>query len=682
MEKLLRPGRVLAIFILFGLILALYGTSLYDLQVVQGSDYYAIATGTTTTEYVVSGERGSILDRNGTVLVSSVPSYNVMLTRGDLMASPDPNQAILDMIYFAIEHGESYTDTFPVTISPPFSYTTMNEIQRYRFDTYLDYMGLDKSISASDFIVWLKAHYGIDYTTPLKDARLIIGIRYELEMRLIVNVNPYIFVEDASNDFVAAILEMNFPGISISKTSKRQYHTRYAAHILGYIGYMNEEEYEHYRDLGYGMNTFIGKDGAEAAFEEYLHGTDGIIEVTRNEAGEVIDVTTVREAVAGNNVYLTIDLGLQAAAENALNTTITAINTNLKEEDSKATGGAAVAVDVRTGEVLALASYPTYDLSTFLDNYYTLISDPTNPLFNRATMGTYNPGSTFKPITAVTALRTGVINPDTTIYDEGCYDRYADYGLYLYCWIWPDSHGSLDVVGALGESCNYFFYTVGIECGPTALAETAERFGLGDYTGIEIAEEPGHRATIDYKASVVTDEHTGWYDADTLMDAIGQSFNYYTTLQMANYAATIANGGRLHNLTLLDLVTSANFANIVFENTPSVRTDSTSEYGGFLEIVRQGMRLSATEGTGAPLFADYPIEVATKTGTTQSDATTTNSGVFICFAPYDNPEIAIAVTVENGKSGSTIMAVAKEMLDYYFSDSFNESYLYENELLP
>jgi penicillin-binding protein 2 len=166
------------------------------------------------------------------------------------------------------------------------------------------------------------------------------------------------------------------------------------------------------------------------------------------------------------------------------------------------------------------------------------------------------------------------------------------------------------------------------------------------------------------------------------MDAIGQSFNYYTTLQMANYAATIANGGRLHNLTLLDLVTSANFANIVFENTPSVRTDSTSEYGGFLEIVRQGMRLSATEGTGASLFADYPIEVATKTGTTQSDATTTNSGVFICFAPYDNPEIAIAVTVENGKSGSTIMAVAKEMLDYYFSDSFNESYLYENELLP
>ncbi len=694
MDKLIRPGRVLALAVVFLLVLGLYGISLYDLQVVQGSDYYAIASGTSTTSTSVVASRGTLLDRNGTILVSSVPSYNVGMNRSELMSAEDPNGVLLDMIYFALEHGESYTDTMPITISPPFSYTTMSEIQRYRFETYLDYMDLPANISASDFIIWLKDHYGIDYTTSLKDARLVIGMRYELEMRLIVNVNPYIFVEDASADFVAAILEMNFPGVTIEKSSKRQYHTDKAAHLLGYVGYMNEEEYEIYGKLGYGLNTHIGKSGVEAAFEEYLHGTDGVIETTRNEAGEIIDQRVVTEAVAGANVYLTLDLGLQTAAENGLYTTITAINIAAEEASkkdadgdglldtvSKATGGSAVAVEVGTGNILACASYPTYDPATFLENYNSLVSDPTNPLYNRATMGLYNPGSTFKPVTALTALQMGIIEPTSTITDEGIYTRYAEHGLYLYCWVWPDNHGTISVAQALGESCNYFFYTVGIECGPTAIATTAQLLGLGEPTGIEIEEMIGNRATIEYKAETIGGEYGDWYDADTLMDAIGQSFNYYTTLQMANYAATIANNGERASLTLLDFVSSSDYSNIIYQNQPEI-VSTMEQYTAFFPVVQEGMVLSGSTGTGSALFENYKVTVATKTGTTQSDATTTNSGHFICFAPAEDPEIAIAVTIENGKSGATVMAVAKEMLDYYFSDSFNASYQYENELLP
>ncbi len=693
MDKLIRPGRVFTLFLIFVLIIGLYATSMYDLQVVQGSDYYAIATGTSTTTTTVSAARGALLDRNGTMLASSVTSYNVGITRGDLMSAEDPNQVLLDMIYFTLEHGQTYTDTMPITISPPFTYTTMSEIQRYRLQTYLEYMDLAANISASDLFIWLKEHYGIDYTTSLKDARLIIGLRYELEMRLIVNINPYIFVEDASSDFVAAILEMNFPGVHITKTSKRQYHTDYAAHLLGYVGYMNEEEYEYYEQFGYGMNTYIGKSGVEAAFEQYLHGTDGEIETTRNENGEIIDQRVVSEAVAGANVYLTIDIGLQQAAENALYTTIQAINTAAEEstedEDgdgvpdpvSKATGGSVVAIEVGTGNVLALANYPTFNPSTFLEDYNDLVNDPTNPLYNRATMGLYNPGSTFKPVTALTALHMGVIDPNSTIVDEGVYTKYADMGLWLYCWIYPDNHGAINVVQALSESCNYFFYTVGLECGPTAIAATAEGLGLGEPTGIEIEELTGNRATIEYKAETIDGEHNDWYDADTLMDAIGQSFNYYTTLQLANYAATIASGGNRYSLTLLDFVSSSDYSSVIFQNQPQLAHQMT-EYTAFFPVITEGMVSSGSTGTGSRLFSDYKVTVATKTGTTQSDATTTNSGIFICFAPAEDPEIAIAVTVENGKSGSTIMTVAKEMLDYYFSDSFNTSYPYENVLLP
>ena len=693
MDKLIRPGRVLSLLLIFLMVLGLYTMSMYDLQVVQGSDYYAIATGSSTTSTTVSAARGALLDRNGTILASSVTSYNVSINRGELMSAEDPNQTLLDMIFFALEHGQSYTDTMPMTISPPFTYTTMSEIQRYRLQTYLEYMDLPANISASDLFIWLKDHYGIDYTTPLKDARLIVGLRYELEMRLIVNINPYIFVEDATSDFVAAILEMNFPGITIDKTSKRQYHTTYAAHLLGYVGYMNEAEYEIYEQLGYGMNTYIGKSGVEAAFESYLHGTDGLIETTRNEAGEIIDQRVVTEAVAGANVYLSIDIGLQAAAENALYTTIQAINVAAEEskedEDgdgipdpvSKATGGSAVAIEVGTGNILALASYPTFNPSTFLEDYNDLVNDPTNPLYNRATMGLYNPGSTFKPVTALTALHMGIIDPNTTIVDEGVYSEYADHGLWLYCWIYPDNHGAINVVQALSDSCNYFFYTVGIECGPTAIAATAEGLGLGEPTGIEIEEMVGNRATIEYKAETIDGEHNGWYDADTLMDAIGQSFNYYTTLQLANYAATIASEGDRYNLTLLDFVASSDFSSILYQNEPEI-VSQMPEYSAYFPVITEGMVSSGSVGTGSRLFEDYKVTVATKTGTTQSDATTTNSGIFICFAPAEDPEIAIAVTVENGKSGSTIMTVAKEMLDYYFSDSFNTSYPYENVLLP
>jgi penicillin-binding protein 2 len=696
MQKFYKPSRVAVIFVIMALLLALFMSTLYKLQLYDtGADENAwLAYGKTTDRTIVlTADRGDILDRNGVPLVSTRPAYYITLNRDTLLDRDDINQIILDLVHLAIDNDVDYIDTFPVTIGAPFAYLyDMTDSQRDNLLAYLKFVknfGIEGDITASDLIVKMKERYGIDYTTNISDARLIIGIRYEMEMRHVKSMNPYVFADDVSIDVLTLIKTNLFPGVNIETGAKRVYLTSYAAHLLGYTGKMSSDEYNNiYKPLGYEYNAVVGKDGAEKSFESYLHGSDGEQEITTSDDGTVMDVVTTKEPVPGENVFLSIDIGLQAACEEALAAKISVLNADPErtEEEDKVTGGAVVVVDVNTGEVLASASYPTYDLANLSRNYTDLLNNKNLPLLNRATQGIYLPGSTFKMVTALAGLVNGIITPLSTVYCNGIYTEYADVGFTRRCWIYDQSgigHGDENVVTALRDSCNVFFYELGDKLDVNGINPTAREFGFGSKTGIELQESAGILADRVWKQDNMPND-TGWWAGDSIQTAIGQAYSRYTPIQLANYVATIANGGTHYSLTMLNNIRSADFTSIVYEPEPKVlNTVSGSEWIPYLQ---EGMKLVATDGTARGVFKDYPIPVAAKTGTVQTGITmgkaNLNNGVFVCYAPADNPEIAISVVVEKGTSGSAIMEIAKVIMDYYFHETVAPGAPADNTIMP
>ena len=687
MQKFYKPSRIVILFVVMGLVLAVYMTALYKLQVFDtGADEdILLAKNTTTKTVTLTADRGDILDRNGNQLVTTRAAYNVTLSRETLLDRDDINDIILELIHDAVDQGVEYTDTFPVTAGAPFTYVSdMTSAQEKYLKSYFEYFDdLSEDISASDLIVWMKEHYGLDYTTSLPDARLIIGVRYEMELRAIVSMNPYIFASDVGIDFLTLVKIKNPPGVNIETSAVRVYHTQYAAHLLGYIGLLNAEEYAIYKDLGYSYSSTIGKSGAELAFEQYLHGTDGTQVITTSDNGTVIDVTTTTEPIPGENVFLSIDIGLQEVCEDSLAAKINLINADRTEED-RVTGGAVVVLDVNTGEVLASCSYPTYDLSNLAQNYSDLQNNTSTPLWNRALQGTYSPGSTFKMVTALAGLRTGTISLNTTYQCTGEFTKYEDAGFTYLCWTYPNGHGYENVQTALRDSCNVFFYWLGDTLretiGADVLSSAAFDFGFGEKTGIELPEAAGIVSTPEYKEERYNE---AWYAADTIQMAIGQGYNQFTPIQLANYVATIANGGTLNSLTILNNIRSADFTSVIYE--PESEVLGTVPGNEYLSIIQEGMRMVAsTGGTAASVFADYPVPVAAKTGTVQTalSSETLNNGVFVCYAPADNPEIAISLVVEKGTSGSTIMGIAEDIMDYYFKNKAEVIVAEDNAILP
>lgn len=675
MKKYIRPFRLFVLALMLASVLGLYITNLYKIQILNASASSSLSD-TKQSVYTVSAARGNILDRNGKLLVSSSAVYNIKLDYSALKKSDTMCSDILKLIRTAFDNGVKYNDSFPVTEMPTFAFTSMSSSQSYRLEEYIKHYKLDEDISATDLVIWMKSHYGIDYTTSLYDTRLILGVLYELDIRTIINTTDYVFAPDVSVEFMSLLLESNFPGIVVDTKFERTYHTTYAAHILGRIGQMNAEEYEIYKEEDYPMDAYIGKDGVEAAFEKYLHGVDGSMKVTYDkDSGAIIDIVETKPAVRGENVYLSLDIGLQAAAENALAEIIETIGAERTSVD-KPTGGAIVVRDVKSGEVLAAASAPTYDISTLRDNYSALENDSSAPLFNRATQGTYNPGSTWKMVISMCGLQNDKITLGTYIEDQGAYTKYAP-SYSPKCWIYPGNHGYLNVIGALAQSCNYFFYWLGDTLGIDAMSKTAASFGFGQKTGIEIAESSGTLATPEYKLENVGDK---WYAADNLLTAIGQGYSYCTPIQLANYAACIANGGTLYKTTLLDHVVSSDYRTVTHMNSPEI-LNTIDNSAGFIGILQNGMKAVVQEGTARSYFTNYPVSVAAKTGTVQSSTTSFNNAVFVCYAPADDPEIAVAVVVEKGGSGSAVIPAAKDVLDYYFADYYTASSSAENELM-
>lgn len=680
MDKIIKPWRLAAVIVIIISLTVIFFVSLYRLQIIEGAAYYEQSENSIVTTSTVVAARGNILDRYGRVLVSNSVCNNLYINADELFEQPDPNAIILELVQAVKDSGNIYTDTLPITASAPFEYVSdMTDLQRTRLDAYLEANDLPASTTAVELMAFFRDAFDIDNNYTSEQMRTVVGVRYEIKIRYVINTSDYVFAEDVSIDLITKLMENDVPGFTVQSSYIRDYKTDYAAHLLGYVGMMNEEEYKDYRNEGYQLNAMVGKEGAEKAFESYLHGTDGTAVVTTTRGGTVISTKYTKEPVPGNQVYLTIDLGLQEAAEISLNNFITennkqrvidnaALEAQGLTDDVKdmITGGAVVAINVKTGEPLCIASAPTFNLSTLMEDYSALVKDEAAPLYNRALNGTYAPGSTFKPVTAIAALNEGIVTPATTIYDKGIFDKYADQGYAPTCWLYPHgSHGEVNAAKAIEVSCNYYFYTIGEKLGIDALSDYAMRFGLGVSTGIELNESTGVMATQKYKEET-TD--TPWYIGDTMQAAIGQSFNVFTPLQLANYMATIANNGTRYEAKMLKSARSYDYSKSVFERK-AVVADTVNVDQSYYDAVHTGLYnvANSSAGTAFAIFGSYPYKVAAKTGTAQLGEAITNNGVFICYAPYDDPQIAIAVVVEKGGAGSKIASIARDVLDYYFS---------------
>ena len=651
--------RVYVLLGFFCAFLVLFFAVLYDAQVVHGSENRARSITSNTASETVTASRGIITDRNGKVLVSNRLAYTLVVDKSSFGKDEAAlNDAIWQLVQLCQEQGVTWNDTLPMTTGSSPQLTSKSLTESFR--EYLDGNKLPTDGGSAEVLAAMRKLYKVDDSYTDAQARLIVGVRYELDGR-----SSYTFAEDVSTELLGRITDGKYRGVTIKTAAARVYNTKLAAHILGTVGAIWQEEwrsdestgYVGYADKGYNMNDLVGKDGVEKAFEEYLHGKDGKRLITTDENGKITGELYTREPQPGGTVALTIDIDLQQVVEDTLASTIQ----GMIDKDSNERGGAAAVIQVGTGEVLAMASYPTYDLETFNQDYEELVKDERLPMFNRATQGVYAPGSTFKLCTSVAALEEGIITPSTIIEDKGIYTYYVD--PQPMCWIWRQAHtthGRINVSQAIVDSCNYFYYEVGRLTGIKKLDEYATAFGLGQSTGIEIGDVSGVLASPEWAEA----HDREWTDGQTITAAIGQSYNLFTPLQLANYVATLVSGGEHYEAHLLKNVKS-------YDNSRAIDvygkgplndlniSDST------MAAVTKGMH-DLTYNSLRSAFSRCVVEAGAKTGSAQVGTDIAN-GTFVAYAPYDDPEIAIAIVVEKGGSGSLLANAAVDIINAWFT---------------
>jgi len=665
--------RVIALLAFFGAFLLLFAAVLYDAQILHGGENRAKSISSNAASETVTASRGIITDRNGKVLVSNRLAYTLVFDRSGFDDDAALNAAILRLVQLCEETGTGWNDTLP--IGRVGNFLRYSNARSETFDKFIEKNDLTSGASGRQLLSELRELYHVDESLSEREARLIVGVRYELHSR-----DSYTFAEDVSTEVLSLITDGRYEGVTIRTASARVYNTTLAAHILGTIGPIWQEEwssnedtgYVGYADKGYSMNDLVGKDGVEKAFESYLRGTDGRRLITTDETGKITGELYTREPQPGGTVALTLDIDLQADVEAALAETIS----GMIDKDSNERGGAAAVVSVGTGEVLALASYPTYDLSTFNEDYDELVNDQRLPMFNRATQGIYAPGSTFKMVTAVAALESGIITPSSIIQDRGIYTYYKD--PQPMCWIYSQTgstHGRINVSQAITDSCNYFFYEVGRLTGIRTLDSYASQFGLGQSTGIEIGDSSGVLASPEWAES----HDQEWTDGQTITAAIGQSYNLFTPLQLANYVATLVGGGDHYQAHLLKNVKAYDNSRLLYMyddkpmNTVEI-SDST------LSAVTRGMHELTVSGSVAYAFENCVVSAGAKTGSAQVGTDIAN-GVFVAYAPYEKPEIAVAIVIEKGGSGAALANTAVEIINSWFSRAQDGTAIGENTLL-
>ena len=654
---------------------------LFNLQIINGESYREQSNTRLSRITSIEAARGSILDRSGNELAGTRTEYGIELYKTNI-ANEQLNETILKLVNLLNEYQISYSDTFPIKINP-FEYTVQGE----ELSKWKKEYKIDENASAEEAFYKFKDKYEIT-NENIEEIRKIITIRYTITTTGYSATKSITIASDVNKEVVAQISERNseFPGISISENPTRAYTSgSLAAHILGYTGKINEEEYNEKKDT-YDRNDTIGRTGIEYLFENYLKGKDGEKQVDMSVDGTVTGEYISKNAVAGSDVVLTIDSNLQQTAETALENCINKIRNGGFSERYDATGGAAVVMSVKTGEVLASASNPTYEPEWFVggissDRWNSLVNNKAKPLLNKTIQATYEPGSIFKMVTAIAGLETGAITTKEKINDTGIYKI----GNQQYkCWYYTSyhrGHGYLNVNQALQKSCNYFFYETGLRMGIDNLSKYALHFGLGKKTGIELPSESAGTVASKETKQNSNREDKNWYQGDTAISSIGQGDNNYTPMQIARYISAIANGGTVVNPTIIKTILNSDGTEISKEEirnyTNEVLGIDTTDDGiqisqESMNVAREGMRMAASEagGTAYNVFKNFKVEVAGKTGSAEAGPNNeTVHAWFVCFAPYENPEVAVVVMIENGGHGNYAAEVARDILAQYFGEN-------------
>ena len=662
---------------LIGLIMAIFTFRLYALQTSLTEEEIRTSN-SLTIQTTVDASRGQILDRNGTVLVGNRASYNLIMIGYVFFNGPSPNESLMELLELCDELGIEVESNFPVSETRPYTYTLEDYSEAWQsyFRRFLTSRGWDPDMSAQNLMNNLRSDYNIPKDLSDEEAYRLIAVRFELELRTIegMPLDNYCLARDISSEDLAAVMELGVPGVLVETTTVREYNTTYAAHLLGHTGAMTAYEYENlYPD--YAMDAVVGKEGVEYAFENYLHGTDGLLQTTILSTGEVLEQQYLATPEPGDNVELTIDIGLQATAENALAQVIENLQQNgvgAKQEGKDADSGAVVVLDATNNEVLAMASYPTYDPARYNLDFNELAEADGNPLLNHALQGLYPPGSIYKMVTAITAMEKAGVGAYYQVTDLGVYSKYELQGYAPACYIWRSSgrtHGTVNMMQALAVSCNYYFYEVGLQVATTDMDFVAKNLGLGEPTGIELYEETGTRANAETKAEIFAGtDMEAWVEGDKLQASIGQSLNSFTPLQMACYVSALANQGTRYKATLLSRVVSWDYQELIEESEPEVASRLEMDEKT-LACINEGMKMTVSDysGTAYSYLHDYPIAVAAKTGTAQHGSGGSDNASFVCYAPADDPQIAIAVYVEHGAQGGNLANVVRPVLDAFFS---------------
>ena len=667
-----KKGRFVTLIVIFIGVFLLFAVTLVKIQLISRDDMQKESL-ISSVSSTVKATRGQILDRNGKVLVGNRQGNDIVFRYGEFpKKQSERNAIILELIELFESNGVAWNDDMPIVLDANGNYQFADDRETdIKTMKSADMLHLNKYATADDCMAELIDRYELSaYSKP--DARKIASVCYEMRANVFNSANPYTFAEDVSDELVAVIKENAalYQGVDVEIVSYREYTDgSVAPHILGVTGAINAEEYDKLKSEGYAMDDIIGKSGIESTFEENLKGTNGVRTVSTATDGT--QSTTVEGLKNGDNIMLTIDADLQKIAQDSLEAKCKEIST------ANAGGGSVVVMNCKTGEVLAMASYPTYNLETYYDDYESLAKNTNSPLYNRALLSTYAPGSTAKVSTAIACLEEGIIDENST--------KYCSYNYYyrkhnFVCQI-NHRNRTINVRTALQDSCNSFFYYYGGEMlGIEKMNMYREMLGLGQPTGIELKENVGILDSPSYRTSI----GQTWQPGFSLQSAIGQAGNLFTPLQLCNYVSTVANGGTRYSVHIVKSILSAGNSMVVKNSEPTVVCET-----GFskknVDIVKQGMRLVVTNGSCRNNFGKLDIPVACKTGTSQVDKTingvkkTYTNGFNISFAPYDDPEIAVAVAIEGATSGGSCAPVACDIYNYYFKKIKNTQIETEEE---
>lgn len=697
-DYFLRYASLGAVFLLVCLI---YLIKLVNVQIT-GQDYYKSSQALVYTERRVTlyATRGEIFDRNGVPLITNDYSYTVCFEGGSF---PREQAAANELIMNTVKKGTKAGAVFEMPDLPlrldgeRWSYGDLTYGKGKRLAGHLADMNL-KDPTPTEAAEALMVRFGIGefdrenddvfrLTVDAEDASLLFNIRLDMLLSDFSQLNPYTILTDAPTDLIIDLREGSVRGIMVRAEADRVYEIPgLASHILGRVGKIQAEKAEYYTELGYPLDAIVGTSGVEAAFEEYLHGTNGTLVIVEDSMGNTVDTYVEKEPVPGKDVYLTIDAELQKVAEQSLADNIKYIVENALAEGKPLSGedadaGALTVMSPKTGDVFAMASYPTYDLTTFSKDYATLREDPKTPMLNRALNGIYTPGSTFKVGVAVAALNEGIISPYTTIHTTGKYTYYEDSGFTPRCWInlaYGGSHGTINVTEAIQVSCNCFFYEMGRLLTINTMNDYCRDLGLGEATGIELPESKGILAGPDYRAEAGLG---AWSPGDTVQAAIGQIENSFTPMQISVYTSAILNGGKRIGAHILKEVREYGSDEAVYTAMPHVLSERQID-PSVINVVKNAMR-NVTEDTGsaARLFENYPLTIGGKTGTAQVSENQSDNAVFTAFAPFNDPELVATCVIEKGAGGTDAGFSVRDVFSHYFDIDYKDGFdLFQEKL--